>query len=152
MCSFIRNRDRFRQVLIKTLNCECVNRKFSSQTYNDVKGSNIEIFVMGAKSMDDEEAGYGLSLSNSPCLVLNADFSPLSKAPLSLWNWQDTIKAVMADKVTVLSEYNLCVRGISCKYNLPSVIALKKYQRCVLNDPKLTRSDLFLRDGFRCQV
>ena len=29
-----------------------------------------------------------------PALVLNADFRPLSYYPLSLWSWQDAIKAV----------------------------------------------------------
>ena len=29
-----------------------------------------------------------------PALVLNADFRPLSYYPLSLWSWQDSIKAV----------------------------------------------------------
>ena len=34
------------------------------------------------------------NLNNSPCLVLNADYQPLSYFPLSLWGWQETIKAV----------------------------------------------------------
>ncbi|MFN8891517.1 MAG: HNH endonuclease, partial [Alphaproteobacteria bacterium] len=28
-----------------------------------------------------------------PALVLNADFRPLSYFPLSIWSWQDAIKA-----------------------------------------------------------
>ena len=35
-----------------------------------------------------------------PVLVLNADFRPLSYYPLSLWSWQDAIKAVFLDRVT----------------------------------------------------
>ena len=31
-----------------------------------------------------------------PALVLNADFRPLSYYPLSLWSWQETVKAVFA--------------------------------------------------------
>ncbi|MEC8585734.1 MAG: HNH endonuclease, partial [Pseudomonadota bacterium] len=30
----------------------------------------------------------------APALVLNADFRPLSYFPLSLWPWQDAVKAV----------------------------------------------------------
>ena len=30
-----------------------------------------------------------------PALVLNADFRPLSYYPLSLWSWQETVKAVI---------------------------------------------------------
>ena len=37
--------------------------------------------------------------SFSPTLVLNADYQPLSYFPLSLWSWQDTIKAVFLDRV-----------------------------------------------------
>ena len=38
-----------------------------------------------------------------PALVLNADFRPLSYFPLSLWSWQDAVKAVFLDRVSVLS-------------------------------------------------
>ncbi|HTW51837.1 MAG TPA: HNH endonuclease, partial [Stellaceae bacterium] len=33
-------------------------------------------------------------LDSCPALVLNADFRPLSYFPLSLWSWQDAVKAV----------------------------------------------------------
>ncbi|OYW08599.1 MAG: HNH endonuclease [Acidiphilium sp. 37-67-22] len=39
---------------------------------------------------------------NFPALVLNADFRPLSYFPLSLWSWQDAVKAVFLDRVSVL--------------------------------------------------
>ena len=38
-------------------------------------------------------------------LVLNADFRPLSYFPLSIWSWQDAVKAVFLDRVSVISEY-----------------------------------------------
>ena len=41
------------------------------------------------------------SLQN-PALVLNADFRPLSYYPLSLCSWQDAIKAVFLDRVSVI--------------------------------------------------
>ena len=34
-------------------------------------------------------------LSDCPALVLNADYTPLSYYPLSLWPWQTAIKAVL---------------------------------------------------------
>ena len=37
-----------------------------------------------------------LALQSCPALVLNADFRPLSYYPLSLWSWQEAIKAVVA--------------------------------------------------------
>ena len=36
-----------------------------------------------------------------PPLVLNADFRPLSYYPLSLWSWQDAIKAVTTPVIEV---------------------------------------------------
>ncbi len=38
-----------------------------------------------------------VSQNGWPALVLNADFRPLSYYPLSLWSWQDAIKAVFLD-------------------------------------------------------
>ena len=37
------------------------------------------------------------ALENCPALVLNADFRPLSYYPLSIWPWQEVIKAVFLD-------------------------------------------------------
>lgn len=62
-----------------------------------------------------------------PALVLNADFRPLSYFPLSLWSWQDSIKAVFLDRVTIISEYEEVVSSPSMEMPLPSVIALKEY-------------------------
>ena len=53
------------------------------------------------------------SLENCPALVLNADFRPLSYFPLSLWSWQDSIKAVFLDRVNILAEYDRAVRSPS---------------------------------------
>lgn len=85
-----------------------------------------------------------------PALVLNADFRPLSYFPLSLWSWQDTVKAVFLDRVSVLSEYSTVVRSPSQEMRLPSVIALKDYIPTARR-PAFTRFNVFLRDGFSCQ-
>jgi hypothetical protein len=62
-----------------------------------------------------------------PALVLNADFRPLSYFPLSLWSWQDAVKAVFLDRVSVVAEYDRPIRSPSLTMKLPSVIALKEY-------------------------
>ena len=67
------------------------------------------------------------SMLNYPALVLNADFRPLSYFPLSLWSWQDTMKAVWLDRVSILSEYEAEVHSPQRAFRLPSVIALKDY-------------------------
>jgi 5-methylcytosine-specific restriction endonuclease McrA len=85
-----------------------------------------------------------------PALVLNADFRPLSYFPLSLWSWQDAVKAVFMDRVMTLSEYDRVVRSPSFEIKLPSVIALKEF--IPLNKrPAFTRFNVFLRDRFACQ-
>ena len=45
-----------------------------------------------------------------PVLVLNADFRPLSYYPLSLWSWQDAIKAVFLDRVNIVEHYDRAVQ------------------------------------------
>ena len=42
-------------------------------------------------------------VESAPTLVLNADFRPLSYFPLSLWSWQDSVKAVFLNRVLVLA-------------------------------------------------
>jgi 5-methylcytosine-specific restriction endonuclease McrA len=85
-----------------------------------------------------------------PALVLNADFRPLSYYPLSLWSWQETVKAVFLDRVNIVSEYDRYVRSPTSEMRLPSVVALKTYVKPALY-PAFTRFNVFLRDRFSCQ-
>ena len=90
------------------------------------------------------------ALKHCPALVLNADFRPLSYYPLSLWPWQESIKAAVLDRVTVLAEYDTTVRSQRHEFRLPSVVVLKEF----LHPQKrvaFTRFNLFLRDQFACQ-
>jgi 5-methylcytosine-specific restriction endonuclease McrA len=88
--------------------------------------------------------------NHCPALVLNADHRPLSYYPLSLWSWQDAIKAVFLDRVNILAEYERTVRSPSFEMKLPSVVSLKSYVRPARN-PAFTRFNVFLRDSFECQ-
>ena len=83
-------------------------------------------------------------------LVLNADFRPLSYYPLSLWAWQDSIKAVFLDRVNIVSNYDKTVRSPSFEIRLPSVVSLKSYVK-PSRHPAFTRFNVFLRDRFSCQ-
>ncbi len=85
-----------------------------------------------------------------PALALNADFRPLSYFPLSLWSWQDTVKAVFMKRVNVVSEYEYEVHSPNFAMQLPSVIALKHYVP-LHRKPAFTRFNVFLRDSFSCQ-
>ena len=85
-----------------------------------------------------------------PALVLNADYRPLSYYPLSLWSWQDAIKAVFLDRVNILAEYDHRVSSPSMSMALPSVVCLKSYVK-PSRHPAFTRFNVFLRDRFQCQ-
>ena len=90
------------------------------------------------------------ALRRHPALVLNADFRPLSYYPLSLWPWQEAIKAVCLDRVQILAEYNEVVRSQRQAIKIPSVVVLKDYVR-PQKRVAFTRFNLFLRDEFQCQ-
>ena len=66
-------------------------------------------------------------LRDHPALVLNADYRPLSYLPLSLWPWQEAVKAAFLDRVVVVAEYDAIVRSPSLEIRIPSVVVLKDY-------------------------
>ena len=96
-------------------------------------------------SFEDEEV-----LSNHSALVLNADYRPLSYYPLSVWSWQDSVKAAFLERVDVIAEYTEKVHSPSVTLNIPSVVVLKEYVKHS-QSAAFTRFNLFLRDEFKCQ-
>jgi len=90
------------------------------------------------------------NLRHHPALVLNADYRPLSYYPLSLWPWQEAIKAAWLDRVDIVAEYDEVVRSPSTEIRIPSVVVLKDYVK-PQKRVAFTRFNLFLRDQFRCQ-
>lgn len=85
-----------------------------------------------------------------PSLVLNADWKPLNLFPLSTLNWEDVIKVVVKGHVRVVREYDQLVRSPSTTLRLPSVIAMKTYEK-ITDRAAFTRANVFLRDRFKCQ-
>jgi 5-methylcytosine-specific restriction endonuclease McrA len=90
-----------------------------------------------------------------PALLLNADFRPVSLYPLKALRWEKAVKSVFRDRVAVVEEYGRVLRCPGSarrppfEINLPSVVALKAYQR--LDRPAaFTRAGVFLRDRNRC--
>lgn len=121
-----------------------ISRRHHGEVYNDDSTSVIV----------KEHILHIRKLNTKPCLVLNADYRPLSYVPLSIWSWQDTIKAVFSDRVAVVDVYpNLVLRSVNIEIPLPSVIALKEYHHPPKSTSKLTcsRRNVFLRDNFTCQ-
>jgi 5-methylcytosine-specific restriction endonuclease McrA len=89
-------------------------------------------------------------INHCHALVLNADFRPLSYFPLSLWPWQEAVKATFLGRVNVVAEYDTVVRSPTTTIRLPSVISLKEYV-APTRKPAFTRFNVFLRDRFSCQ-
>jgi len=92
----------------------------------------------------------GRTLEQCPALILNADYRPLSYFPLSIWPWQDAVKAIFRGSVNVISEYERTVRSPNWEMQLPSVVALKEYID-MERKPAFTRFNVFLRDQWKCQ-
>ncbi|MBE3638502.1 HNH endonuclease [Mangrovicoccus algicola] len=90
------------------------------------------------------------SLRHHPALVLNADYRPLSYYPLSLWPWQEAVKAAFLDRVNIIAEYDHVVRSPSLEIRIPSVVVLKEFVK-PQKRVAFTRFNLFLRDEFCCQ-
>jgi 5-methylcytosine-specific restriction endonuclease McrA len=105
---------------------------------------------VSGRSAKEQTSFRFASPESCPALVLNADFRPLSYFPLSVWPWQETVKAVFMGRVNIVSHYDNYVRSPSFAMRLPSVVSLKSYIPTARR-PAFTRFNVFLRDRFTCQ-
>jgi hypothetical protein len=61
-------------------------------------------------------------------LTINFASQPISFLPLSMWHWQEAVKAVFSGKVTVVEVYpDVTIRAANLEVPLPSVIALNEF-------------------------
>jgi 5-methylcytosine-specific restriction endonuclease McrA len=88
----------------------------------------------------------------SDTLLLNADGMPLSQIPLSVITWQTAMRLVYLGKVNVMKEYDEWkVRSQMLEVPVPSIVIMTemvKWDRQL----KYSRSNVFLRDDFTCQL
>ena len=72
--------------------------------------------------------------------------------PLSIWSWQDTVKAVLSGKAVVVDIYpEIVVRAVNLDMPVPSVIALREYApmgKAVSVGRVWDRSCLLAQSGF----
>ena len=116
-----------------------------SEGPNDIENSINE-------SNDDNTGRSCRKLDRYPSLVLNADYRPLRMMPLSIWSWQNSVKAVLSGKAVVVDLYpDLYVRAVSMDMPVPSVIALREYSPTGKAQAAFTRRNLYLRDSYKCQ-
>lgn len=89
--------------------------------------------------------------SSYKCLVLNADYRPLSSWPLSLVPAQEAISTLWRDRADVVETWEgAFFRSPNREVAVPKVIALRSYAN-VHAKPKFCRRSILLRDRFRCQ-
>lgn len=86
-----------------------------------------------------------------PSLLLNADYMPLSRRPLSTLSMQETIKGVFLERFIVVEEYDRIIHsaGRTFEMRVPSVVALKSYQSQNHIAP-FTRMGILLREKGKC--
>jgi len=88
----------------------------------------------------------------SDVLLLNADGTPLSQVPLSVVTWTVAMRLVFLEKVKVLKNYdNWIVRSQYLDMPVPSIIIMTeqvKWKKTL----KYSRTNVFLRDNFTCQL
>jgi 5-methylcytosine-specific restriction endonuclease McrA len=90
------------------------------------------------------------TLKNAQTLVLNANMTPLSWAPLSVCDWRDAFVAVMLERVIQVKTYDdLIAHSANDWFEVPSVVALTSYRH--RRTVPFTRYNVFLRDEFQCQ-
>lgn len=81
-------------------------------------------------------------------LVLNASYEPMNVV-----GWHRAITLLYLNKVEVLEEYDYEVRSVSLSLKVPSVLRLVSFipQKRMRRRLKLTRTNVFIRDRYRCQ-
>jgi 5-methylcytosine-specific restriction endonuclease McrA len=81
-------------------------------------------------------------------LLLNAGFEPLR-----IVSWQRAFTLVFQGKVDVLEEYSATVCSVSCRFNVPAVIRLRRWVNLKRLPPmvRFSRANIYARDEFRCQ-
>jgi 5-methylcytosine-specific restriction endonuclease McrA len=87
----------------------------------------------------------------SDVLLLNSDASPVSYLPLSVIDWQEAIRYMVLDKVSVLEWHDdWIVRSAKWETRVPAIIMLKEFTK-KKGYIRYSKMNVFLRDDFKCQ-
>ena len=72
-------------------------------------------------------------------------------APYKVISWERAIVLSYLGKVEVLEEYDVEVPAVSLTLRTPAVVRLTKARVPTSSKVRFSRTNVFLRDGFRCQ-
>ncbi len=70
--------------------------------------------------------------------------------PHRIVSWESAVTLVFLEKAQVVVEYDEEVRSPSISIRMPAVIRLNRPVKLTKTSPKLTRGNLYLRDGYCC--
>ena len=88
---------------------------------------------------------------SNDCLLLNGNGKPVSYFPLSTIDWKTAIRLLITKNIIVIKSHeNWTVRSPSMEIDVPSIIMLRRFHK-FQNYVKFSRSNIFLRDMYRCQ-
>lgn len=85
-----------------------------------------------------------------PVLILNGDYNPLSRYPLSLNSMKRVLKSLLKGRITVVKSYDDTILVHGNELKLPKVVVLKRYIN-IPRTPKFSRRNVYLRDDYTCQ-
>jgi 5-methylcytosine-specific restriction endonuclease McrA len=71
--------------------------------------------------------------------------------PIKIISWRRAVTLLTLDKVEVVEEYDVTIRGTSMIVNVPAVVRLRKAFRRFAKPVKFSRVNIYARDGYRCQ-
>lgn len=85
-------------------------------------------------------------------LLLNADGMPLSSVPLSVRPWQEAMRLIFLDKVKVIKSYdNWVIHSQHLVMPVPSIVIMTEQVKWA-KTLKYSRTNVYLRDNFTCQL
>ena len=90
---------------------------------------------------------------NSRCLVLNADYSPLTVVNWQralVWSIQKQINEKISVEIIDFYKDDFVV-GVNKKYPIPAVIKTNKYFKIHNQHVNFSRKNIFIRDNYTCQ-
>ena len=88
---------------------------------------------------------------SNDCLLLNGNGKPVSYFPLSTINWKTAIRLLFTKNVIIIKNHESWrVRSPSMEVEVPSIIMLRRFHK-FQNYVKFSRSNVYLRDMYRCQ-
>lgn len=71
--------------------------------------------------------------------------------PIRVLRWQDAVKMRYEGTVEVVAEYDDEIASPSVTWKMPAVLRLKKMPRPRARGVRFSRTNVYQRDGFRCQ-